>query len=205
MGAVGTDNYDNSVNIVTSGSVDSSTPGIYEITYSATDSSGNIASVKRTVTVINNIKPTITINGVNPVTSDVNEVYNDLGATAVDYLGNNLNIVTSSNVDINTIGDYIVTYQATDSSNNVKTGTRIVKIRDRVDPIVTLIGDSVVTLQLNQSYTELGANATDNHDLNIDVIITGSVNTAYPGSYTKTYTATDDSGNSDIIIRTINV
>ena len=52
-GAVVTDNYDAEVNITGAGSVDTSTPGDYTITYNATDSLGNPAvEVTRTVTVL---------------------------------------------------------------------------------------------------------------------------------------------------------
>lgn len=52
-GAVASDNYDGDITnkIVKDGSIDSSKPGIYRITYSVVDSSGNKASTTRTVEV----------------------------------------------------------------------------------------------------------------------------------------------------------
>ncbi len=50
-GATATDNVDGSVNVTTTGSVNTSKAGIYTITYTAKDSSNNSASQTRTVTV----------------------------------------------------------------------------------------------------------------------------------------------------------
>ena len=96
-----------------------------------------------------------------------------------------MTVNASDNIDVNSIGDYVITYQATDSSNNISTETRIVKIRDRIDPTIILNGLSTITIQLNQAYIELGASATDNFDNDITVSISGTVNTALPGTYTK--------------------
>jgi hypothetical protein len=52
-GATATDNYDSTVTVITSGTVNTSVIGTYYITYNATDSSGNAADqVTRTVNVI---------------------------------------------------------------------------------------------------------------------------------------------------------
>ena len=51
-GATATDAVDGSVEVVTSGSVDTSAAGTYTITYTATDTSNNSASVSRTVGVL---------------------------------------------------------------------------------------------------------------------------------------------------------
>ena len=50
-GATATDAVDGSVEVVTSGSVDTSAAGTYTITYTATDTSNNSASVSRTINV----------------------------------------------------------------------------------------------------------------------------------------------------------
>jgi len=51
-GASATDDTDDSVEVLTSGSVDTSTIGIYTITYTATDTAGNISTATRAVNVI---------------------------------------------------------------------------------------------------------------------------------------------------------
>ena len=51
-GASATDDQDGSVGVTTSGSVDTSTLGTYTITYTATDTAGNISTATRTVNVV---------------------------------------------------------------------------------------------------------------------------------------------------------
>jgi len=61
-GATAIDDVDGAVNVTTSGSVDTTTPGTYTITYTAVDSAGNTATKDRTVTVVavNDNRPAVT-------------------------------------------------------------------------------------------------------------------------------------------------
>lgn len=59
LGATADDVCDGAVGVAISGSVDTDTPGTYEITYTATDSSGNEATETRTVHVVDTIPPDI--------------------------------------------------------------------------------------------------------------------------------------------------
>ena len=51
-GATAVDSENQSLEVMTIGSVDSSTPGSYRILYSATDENGRTSVVARTVTVV---------------------------------------------------------------------------------------------------------------------------------------------------------
>jgi hypothetical protein len=62
-----------------------------------------------------------------------------------------------------------------------------------------------VTVQINESYTELNATATDNLDASVTVSVSGTVDTETVGEYTITYTATDAAGNTSTLTRTVNV
>jgi hypothetical protein len=72
-------------------------------------------------------------------------------------------------------------------------------------PIITLIGSSTQTVDLNSAYVEQGATATDVEDGNLSVITTGTVDTTTIGTYTITYTATDSDNNTATRYRTVNV
>lgn len=76
---------------------------------------------------------------------------------------------------------------------------------DNVPPNITLNGENPIIIYIGSIYTDPGAKATDNIDGPIPVIITGSVDTNTIGTYTITYTATDNAGNSASITRTIKV
>ena len=64
-GATATDNYDSGLTVVVGGdTVDTSTLGTYTVTYNVSDAAGNPAAQKvRTVNVVDNTDPTITLNG----------------------------------------------------------------------------------------------------------------------------------------------
>lgn len=70
-------------------------------------------------------------------------------------------------------------------------------------PVVTLTGDASITLSLHDTYTELGATATDDNDGTITPVVSGTVNTNLADTYTLTYTATDAGGNSGTATRTV--
>ena len=79
---------------------------------------------------------------------------------------------------------------------------------DTVSATVTLIGMNNTNVSLGDSYTDLGAIASDStYANNITVNGTGSVNTSLTGVYTFNYTAPDDmAGNlGSTIYRTVNV
>ncbi len=125
-----------SVPVTVSGSVDHQTPGIYTLTYTACveDSPGHCdpaltSQVERTVTVEDTAAPTITLNGANPLSIEVHTSFSDPGATAHDACAGDFAASATGSVDIHTVGQYNITYSATDPSGNTATPvTRIVNV-----------------------------------------------------------------------------
>ena len=72
-------------------------------------------------------------------------------------------------------------------------------------PVITLNGATVMNHNYGDTYTDLGASATDNVDGSVAVITSGSVTINMINSYIITYTATDAAGNSSSIERTVYV
>jgi len=75
-------------------------------------------------------------------------------------------------------------------------------------PVITLVGDEIITLDLGATWTDPGCTAIDTEDGTITTgfTITGTVNTAQVNTYTITYTVTDKAGNvSDEVTRTVKV
>ena len=157
--------------------------------------------------------PEITIIGENPVTVQAKTTYNDAGATATDSDGNIVTVTPTSTVDINVIGQYEVKYNVTDSNGDPAIQRiRIVNVVDTQRPVIRLVGEETVNFVVNTgSYVDDGATATDNYYGDI----TSQIHTAYSpsdiittalGTYTVTYSLTDDSGNSAYdVTRTVNV
>jgi hypothetical protein len=74
-------------------------------------------------------------------------------------------------------------------------------------PIISLNGPAQITIELGDTYEELGATATNKDGSTVNVVIEASsdeVNTAVTGTYTITYSATNDYGKSSVT-RTVNV
>ena len=76
---------------------------------------------------------------------------------------------------------------------------------DKTKPIITLLGDEQVNLAVDGTYTEAGATALDNVDLDLtsSIVITGKVNTAVAGTYRVLYTVTDAALNVATKTRTV--
>ena len=74
-------------------------------------------------------------------------------------------------------------------------------------PIISLNGSAQMTLELGDTYEEQGATATNKDGSTVNVVIEDSsdeVNTAETGTYTVTYSATNDYGKSTVT-RTVTV
>ncbi|WP_431133209.1 immunoglobulin-like domain-containing protein [Psychroserpens mesophilus] len=80
---------------------------------------------------------------------------------------------------------------------------------DTEAPVISINGASTVNLNVGDTYTELGATATDNVDGNLtsSIIIGGdTVNTSLAGTYIVTYNVSDTAGNAATeVTRTVNV
>lgn len=125
--------------VVTGLPIDTGTPGIYTVTYNVADVSGNSAvPVSRTVEVVDNEPPVISLNGPPKLQIVLNGTYNELGASATDACAGDLPVVIGGQtVDTATKGTYIVTYNAVDPSGNAADEvTREVVVTEGVTPFI---------------------------------------------------------------------
>ena len=125
-GATARDTNGTYLEVTITGSVDTSVPGTYTLTYNATDATGNAATaVTRTVIVVDTTAPTITLNGDASVTVETGAEYEDKGATSSDIVDGDRDLVVTSislngtEVDsVDTSGTYTLTYTAKDAAEN---------------------------------------------------------------------------------------
>ena len=125
------------------------------------------------VTVKDLTKPVISINGADPQIIQKGQVYTELGATVTDNYDKNLTaVIDATQVDINNVGIYDVTYNVADSSGNIAdTITRKVhvidyaQLQEKIDYITTLVSsdytvDSWESLQniMTESNNMISAN-----------------------------------------------
>lgn len=203
-----------SIAVTTTGVVDTHTPGIYSLTYSAT-ANGFTSETTRIVTVeADNTAPTITLNGPNPLTVECHTGFTDPGAIAVDACAGNFGATASGAVDPNTVGQYIITYNATDPSGNAATPvTRTVNVVDTTAPVVTAPPSlTVYTGPGNASCTvvvddaSLGAaSAVDSCQGPLATTRNGvPAGNIFPvGTTTITYSATDAANNVGSAVQTV--
>ena len=129
---------DGPVEVTTSGEVDHTKLGTYILSYTAKDSAGNVATITRSVEVVDTTPPVITINGDSSVEVEVGQNYTDPGFKATDSFDDALSLTTNLNTDPPNI-----TYTAVDQSGNTATAYRVVELtRDVTPPEITLIGEA---------------------------------------------------------------
>ena len=113
--------------------LDVSVLGEYNINYNLNYLNKEYNLVRK-VKVVDNEKPMITLNGEKDITLYVNDVYKELGVTVIDnYDGDISNkVVITDNVDTSKVGEYNLVYSVVDSSGNMSSTTRNVKVINRV-------------------------------------------------------------------------
>jgi hypothetical protein len=139
--------------------------------------------------------------GLNPGidTVDVNTVFEDAGAWAA-YGDRDIDVmVVFDDVDITSLGTYTIVYEASYGDRTVE-ATRIITVVDALQPEISL-NPGIDTVVVGQPWTDAGVTVTDNSGLEISITVTGEVDIMTPGTYTVTYTATDQSGNEATLTR----
>ncbi|MDP3970894.1 MAG: DUF5011 domain-containing protein [bacterium] len=150
--------------------------------------------------------PVVTLTGASTVSLECSTTYTDAGSTALDNNDGSVstNIDTSA-LDEDTPGSYSVEHSATDTDDNTGTATRTVNVTDTIDPTVTLVGASAVSVDQGDTYTDAGVTTADTCDASPELVTDNPVDSDTPGIYTITYTATDASSNSTNSTRTVTV
>lgn len=210
-GVSAADNYDVAVSVVT-GNLNTNVTGTYKLNYTATDSAGNVGTESRIVVVRDTQAPVIKITGLDTLIIDVYNNYTELGTTVTDNYCTGLVATPSIVVNTNKIGDYLISYDVTDCEGNAAaTKTRLVRVVDRVAPILQLKG-FVNTNKIMRwmNYTDSGVSYSDNYYTNAELApnlkVTSNVNTLAEGIYEYCYDLTDPSGNiAQRVCRTVEV
>ena len=113
-----------------------------KIIYSVIDSSGNKTEITRNL-INDNVNPEISLIHSDNLTFKKGKKYKEFGAKAIDNCDGDITsrIEIVSNVDVNKVGDYVVTYKVKDSSDNESIITRNIKVYNKEE--------------LNKGYTEI--------------------------------------------------
>ena len=199
-GATARDDRDGTVAVTVTGEVPPEA-GEYTLTYTATDAAGNAGRATRTVRVVDDVPPVVTLNGDAVIAVSYAEPLTDPGATATDEHDGALAVTVSGELGSD-IGEYILIYTATDAAGNVGRVERTVRVVDDVPPVIMLNGPASAVLERDEPYLEPGAVAEDDIDGPVETTVTGEVSEA-AGEYTLVYRATDAAGNVAEARRTV--
>ena len=159
----------------------------------------------RKVNVKDTTAPEIILNGKNEITIEAGTQYVEPGARGKDGVDGTVEVKISGVIDSGKVGEYKINYTTSDKAGNKASAVRKIKVVDTVAPIITLNGDSILSLEVGNKYEELGAVAKDKVDGILPVTITGDLDVNKAGEYIITYKAVDSSKNESTTTRKVKV
>ncbi len=131
------DNYDGNLTnkVVVKGTIDTKVMGEQELFYIVSDSSGNTVRKNRTIKVVDNEKPVITLKGKSKIVLRLNGNYTEPGYTAKDNYDGDLSdkVIVTGKINTAVMGVYEKNYTVKDSHNNKITVTRTVQVGTQDD------------------------------------------------------------------------
>ncbi len=180
--------------------------GVNTVTYEATDDAGNSVECSFTITVMEDVPPTITCPADIVVSNDLNECSAIVNYTAPVGDDNCGGAVTELIAGLASgsefpVGSTTVTYEVTDISGNTAQCSFTVTVQDDELPVFDCPGTIEISADSNceATYTFDMPMATDNCSIGLAVIQTegpASGTTLGLGSTTFTFETTDDAGNT---------
>lgn len=208
-GATATDLCAGALSVTVSGTVITNAVGTNTLFYTATDD-GNTNTVTRTVIVQDTTPPTILWSFTNLVlaaNSNCEAIMSNVTGTnyiiATALVGSVTNSQAPTNNAILTLGSNAVVITVKDEYGNAAYSTNTIVVQDQTPPVISLNGSNPMFSQLGQAFVDPGATAYDNCAGVVPVTVSGSVNTNVVGNNILMYTASDPSGNTNSITRTV--
>ena len=204
---------------ITSNTVQSKVPGSYSVTYTCSDTDTNSSTATRTVNVVDTTPPAITLTPTCPIVvmGGPGEPDPTPSASATDIV-DGIVVVNQTGDTVNpnptfTAGQlsrlYNLGFSATDTAGNTTTVGCQITVGNPT-PVVTLNGAANVTLNEGDGYDDPGASCQDFNlaspgtpDVLTATADIGIDTTTPAGSYTITYSCTDDDMNTGTAIRTV--
>jgi hypothetical protein len=191
--------------IVVGGDTVLSTPGVYTVTYNVSDAAGNAApQAKRMVTVELPAGENLYLPEYG-ASVECGTPYTPPQASLRDGCGASTGTVsTTDTVNIHEPGSYILYY----THSGADPAALMVAVVDTTPPVLTLVGDAVLTVDCGEDYKDPGATAADacEGDLTDSIEVVNKVNADVPGEYLVSYSVSDSSGNvASTITRTVTI
>ncbi len=204
------DNIDGNITdqiVINDDDVDYETPGVYSLIYTISDSSGNQDTETVSFTILQSMTP-IDLNP--PTILNARNVFYAYGSNLPDYLEGlsayDLEdgyitehiIYDDSEVNLNVLGSYPLTYAVEDEARNSFSITVTLFVYDPVNPVIS--GLETMYYMIGSDLPDFleGVTATDNYDGDITELIElndEDFNPLLEGTYEISYTVSDSSDN----------
>ena len=152
-----------------------------------------------------NVKIDLSLNGAAVMTVEKGTAFIDPGATATAD-GKTIDVKVIGTVNTEVPGTYTLCYRAKRLLTSEEM-IRTVHVVNTRAPILSLTGDSRITLTMGETFEDPGYQAVDRNDADItaQVQVSGEVDIMEPGTYIITYSVTDDAGRTTTAQRTVTV
>ncbi len=159
--------------------------------------------------------PVITLIG-SPVMNVLEGTpYADPGYEVTDNRDIEVEVTVHGTVDSDVPGTYTIVYEAVDAAGNQASVTRFVHVvpppssggGPAGEPLkIELIGEEELYVEAGSNYTDPGYTVTDTvYSSEVTVLITGTVDTHTPGTYTIVYEAANPAGDQASVTRIVHV
>lgn len=122
---------------------------------------------------------------------------------ATDEFGPLTILQSPTNRTILPLGTNFFIITVIDVSGNSAIVTNRIVVEDQTPPLVTLNDSNALWIELGTVYVEPDASALDSCVGVVSVVIAGTINTNALGTNSLTYTASDNSGNTNIVTRVV--
>ncbi|MBC1307549.1 LPXTG cell wall anchor domain-containing protein [Listeria booriae] len=183
---------------ITANNVNTNKEGIYQITYSVTDSDDNTTTKDVTVIVTSNEKPAIQAEDQTIKKGTKFDPIADVTATDQEDgdLTKTIEVIRNT-VDTTKEGTYQVSYEVIDSDGNIAYKTITVSVTSNEKPTIAA-ENQVITVGDKFDPQQL-ATSTDQEDGDLTKqieVISNTVDTSQPGTYKVVYRVTDSDNNT---------
>lgn len=148
----------------------------------------------------------IELHGEKEIVLEYKQEYQEQGASA-SFLGIPLKVSKKGEIDSSKLGEQKVSYLISNRLGVMKKKTRKVYVKDLTPPVLKLLGEEVVTLNVGEPYKEAGFTLKDDvdGDLTNSVVVENTVDINKVGTYEILYMGEDKSKNQVTKKRTVHI
>jgi len=176
-------------------------------TWTVTDHCGNSVSASQNIEINDTTNPEL-VDVPEDATVECDDIPAAAAVTATDNCDEDVQLdYTEEEANVTPCTyDLVRTWTATDDCDNTVTATQVLTVVDTTDPIVTSV-PADVTIECDEEVPSDNATFSDNCDDNLDISMISGIDNETACSYdvVKTWTATDNCGNSTSVSQTITV